>query len=159
MRSAIDINHCGIFLGWVEVHRLNHAVVEVGDPVIGLDSAAGVLGHIISLPGIGRCEVAQAALPSRGQYGDVARHGGLGIVVGNPSAILVNHCAMPSLASLVDARALACCHVHTEEVALDGAYLVARDQHRLVLGVKSQHLHHHPVATGELLYERAIGIV
>ena len=80
MRTSIDIDHRGIFLRGVEVHRFDEAVVEVCDAVSRLDASAGNLRHIIVLPrvfGIKENGRPISRFPGPflgGQEGDAARY-------------------------------------------------------------------------------------
>ena len=53
MRTAVDVNNCGVFLGRVKVVRLHHAVVEVRSAVGCLDGAALENGLEIVCPRVG----------------------------------------------------------------------------------------------------------
>ena len=50
MRTAIDIDHCGIFLLRVEICGFHHAVIEIGDTIGGLDATALENGLLIASP-------------------------------------------------------------------------------------------------------------
>ena len=52
MRTTIDINHCGVFLFWVEVCRLHHTVIKVSNAISSLDAATLKDGLYITCPGV-----------------------------------------------------------------------------------------------------------
>ena len=52
MRSTIDIDDGRIFLGWVEIVRLDHAIVEICHTIGSLDDAILIDGLGIVFPGV-----------------------------------------------------------------------------------------------------------
>ena len=159
MGSTINIDHRGIFLIGVKIHRHHHAVIQVGAVVSGLDAAATVFGNSIALPGIGSGKVAFLLIVAGVHYGDVAGHVRFLIVVDEVAAAGTQVSAVPTLATLVDAGHLARSDVHAIEVLLDGAVGIGADDDRTLLLVKAQKVHDHPVAAGELLIQFAGSVI
>ena len=159
MRSAIDIDHGGVLLLGVKIDGHHHAVIQVGRAVGGLDAAATVLGHGIALPGIGSGEIAVLAIVAGVHDGDVAGHVGLLITVNQVTTAGAQAAVVPALAALVDAGHLACGDIHAVEVLLDGIVSIGTDDDSMLLLVKAEHVHHHPLATGELSQLIATGVI
>ena len=150
MRTAIHINHRGIFLGRVKINGHHHAVIEVGAVIGSLDRAATILGYGIALPGIGSSEITILTIVTGVHDSDVTGHVGLLIAVDEPSPTVAQAASVPPSPTLVDAGHLARGDIHAVEILLDGIIGIGTDDDCLTLGIKAQQVHHHPVAAGEL---------
>ena len=157
--AAVDVDHGGIALGGVEADGHHHAVVEVGDAVVGLEGAAAVVGHGVALPGVGGGEVTRGAGGAGVDDGDVAGHVGLLVAVDDVLAAGAEDGVVPSAATFIDTRNGASGDVDAEDVALDGVELVGGEDDGLLLLVEADHFHDHPLAAGELLELMAVGVV
>ena len=60
MRTAIDIDHSGIFLGRVKVGGKDEAIVEVGHPVSSLDGACLDFWHLEVFPRVISHKIAES---------------------------------------------------------------------------------------------------
>ena len=155
-RSAIDIDHCGIFPGRVEVVRFHHTVIKIGVSVGCLYRSRCELRHGISLPRVVRNEVAHSFCRLRIYYINVARNVRLGVIIYYQTAfrrqsepVTVTAVGMTTLA-VIKQSALSGRHIDRIDVVLNGTALRRKDYGRLVLHVKSHQCKHHPLAACKL---------
>ena len=105
--TAIDIDDGGILLGGVEACGLDHTPVEVGGTISCLHRTTTVLGHAITLPGVGGREVVELLAVVYIDDGNIARGVRCSVRVIEVLTVAAYLGTVPALAIGVDEGALA----------------------------------------------------